>query len=79
MDNIVDKFGVRFWNGFYYCKVIFPDGVSQELKTADDQTYTQWQVKIKASWEEHIKPTPEPGECACPKCKDTFVCENRSI
>ena len=77
MADIVDKFQVKFWNGYYYCKVQSPDGTSQELKTADDLTYTKWQEMIKAAWEEHIKPTPKPDECACPKCNATFVCENR--
>ena len=77
MADIVDKFEVKFWNGFYYCSVRFPDGTSQELKTADDLTYTKWQEKIKAAWEIHIEPVPEKDECQCPKCKATFVCENR--
>ena len=76
MADIVDSFGVRLWNGVYYCKVKFPDGSKQELKSKDDLTYSQWQGKIKEAWEAHIEPVSEPDECQCPKCKATFVCEN---
>jgi len=77
MADIVDKFEVKFWNGNYYCKVQFPDGTKQELKSKDDMTYGKWQEKIKVAWEVHNEPEPEPDECQCPKCKATFVCENR--
>lgn len=72
----MDEFIIKFWNGQYYCKIRFPDGTKQELKSKDDLTYTQWQEKIKAAWETHQNPDPEPDECKCPECKKTFVCEN---
>jgi len=75
--DIVDSFGVKLWNGYYYCEVKFPDGTKTELKSKDDLTYSQWQGLIKKAWEVHIEPVPEPDECVCPKCKATFVCENR--
>jgi len=58
MADIVDKFGVRLWNGFYYCTVKFPDGFSQELKSATDLNYAQWQEKITVAWDTHINPPP---------------------
>lgn len=75
--DVVDRFNIKFWNGYYYCNVTFPDGFKQELKSQDDLTYTQWQGKIKEAWEIHQNPDPEPDECKCPKCKANFVCENR--
>ena len=77
MADVVSKFDLRFWNGFYYCSVRFPNGAKQELKSSTDLTYKKWQEKINVAYEEHIKPTSKPDECACPKCKATFVCENR--
>ncbi len=77
MADIVDKFESKFWNGSYYAKGKFSDGATFELKSKDDLTYTQWQEKIKIAWEAHITPEPKPDECQCPKCKATFVCENR--
>jgi hypothetical protein len=79
MADVVDKFNVRFWNGFYYCKVAFPDGFSTELKSADDLDYTEWQVKIKDAWTLHNTPVPGLDECQCPDCKTTFICPNRGI
>ena len=73
----MDKFEIKLWNGSYLAKVKFPDGTTQELKSKDDLTYTQWQVLIDKAWEEKQKPIPEPDECACPKCNATFVCETR--
>jgi hypothetical protein len=75
---VVDKFQVKFWNGSYYCKVMMPNGQSVELKSGDDLTYTQWQEKIQAAWDDIQNPEPTPEECQCPKCKANFVCENRS-
>lgn len=47
---IVDKFSVKFWNGQYYCSVIFPDGSRQELKSATDLTFSGWQAEIEKAW-----------------------------
>jgi hypothetical protein len=58
--DVVDKLGLKFWNGFYYCTVRFPDGTSQELKSAKDLTYTQWQAKVIVAWDAHQNPPPEP-------------------
>jgi len=77
MADIVDKFRVRFWNDVYYCKALFPDGSTHELKSRDDLTYRQWQIKLTEAWDAHQDPEPEPDECQCPECKKTFVCENR--
>jgi hypothetical protein len=79
MADIVDSFGVKLWNGCYYCTVKFPDGAKQELKSNEDLTYSQWQGLIKQAWEAHITPEPKADECQCPKCKAIFVCPNRSI
>lgn len=79
MPDIVPKLDLKFWNGFYYCTVRFPDGTSQELKDANDLTYNQWQKKISAAWSAHIEPVPGPTECQCPACKKEFVCPNRTI
>ncbi len=76
--DMVDKFESKFWNGSYWARGKFSDGATFELKSKDDLTYNQWQEKIKAAWEDHIKPELEPDERACPKCKATFVCENRA-
>lgn len=79
MADVVSQFGVKLWNGQYYCTVRFPDGTSQELKSPDDLTYKQWQEKIATAWSAHIEPVPQPGECTCPNCKKPFVCPNRSL
>jgi len=76
MADVTDRFSVKFWNGFYYCNVVFPDRTKQELKSKDDLKYRQWQEKITAAWEAHQNPKPEQDECQCPKCKANFVCEN---
>lgn len=60
MADIVTQFGLKLWNGAYYCAVRFPDGASQELKSPDDLTYKQWQEKITVAWDAHINPPPEP-------------------
>ncbi len=75
---MTDKFESKFWNGSYWAKGKFFDGSTFNLKSKDDLTYTQWQEKIKAAWEEHTKPEPKPDECVCPECEKTFVCENRA-
>lgn len=77
--DIVNQFGIRFWNNFFYCTVRFPDGASQELKSATDLTYKQWQEKIAAAWSAHTAPPPPPEECKCPNCEKPFVCPNRTI
>jgi len=76
MAGEVDSFGVKLWNGCYYCNVTYPDGFKVELKSVEDLTYSQWQGLIKKTWEAHITPEPKTEECQCPKCKATFVCEN---
>lgn len=76
---MVDKFDLRFWNGFYYCKVQFPDGSKQELKSKEDLTFGKWKEKAEKTWEDSQNPEPEPDECQCPKCNAVFVCENRGI
>jgi hypothetical protein len=73
----MDRFRIKFWNGKYYCQVVFPDGVAREFKSDVDLTFTEWKAIAVAAWEEHQNPEPEPGECQCPKCRATFVCENR--
>ena len=80
MSDIVDSFGIKLWNGMYYCKVVFPDGYKQELKSKDDLTYSQWQGLIKDAWEAHQEPPikpPSPKECQCPNCMQNFVCPNK--
>ena len=77
MADIIDKFRVRFWNGAYECQVVYPDGYKTTLKSRDDLTYRQWQEKIKTAWDSHNTPEPEPDECQCPDCNQTFVCPNR--
>lgn len=80
MADVVSKLeSVKFWNGFYYCTVRFPDGASQELKSAEDLTYTQWQEKVKVAWDAHTAPLPPTKECTCPSCDKPFVCPNRTI
>jgi hypothetical protein len=74
---LVDRFNVKFWNDVYYCKVQMPNGQVVELKSRDDLTYRQWQEKISEAWDSIQNPEPEPNECQCPKCRATFVCENR--
>jgi hypothetical protein len=54
--DVVDSFGVKLWNGAYYCTVKFPDGTKQELKSKEDLTYSQWQGMIKTAWEVHQNP-----------------------
>jgi len=61
MANIVDKFSVQFWNRSFYCTVRFPDGSSQELKSAADLNCAGWQAKIAAAWDAHINPPLEPA------------------
>jgi hypothetical protein len=70
MADVVDKFGVKLWNGTYYCIVKFPDGTSQELSSKTDLTYSQWQTKIKEAWDASQKPPPESNGCPMndPKC-----------
>ena len=65
---VVDKFDLRFWNGFYYCAVQLPDGAKQELKSDTDLTYGQWQEKITSAWDASQIPEP-PAECLCSQCK----------
>jgi len=48
MADVVDSFGVRLWNGVYYCKVKFPDGDSQEIKSKEDLTYSHDTLWIDA-------------------------------
>jgi hypothetical protein len=78
MPNVVEKFGVKFWNGSYYCSVVFPNGTRQELKSDADLTYTQWQVEIQKAWDASQVPEPKPGQCTCPACKKPFDCPNRT-
>lgn len=73
------KFTVNYWNNSFYCKVVMPDGTTQELKSDEDLTYTQWQEIIKAAWDASQIPSPSPKECSCPKCKFVFVCPNRGL
>jgi hypothetical protein len=75
----MDKINLKFWNGFYYCTVRFPDGTSQELKSAEDLTYTQWRAEIKKVWESRIVSQPSTEPCTCPLCQKSFVCPNRTI
>jgi hypothetical protein len=58
MANVVDKFGVKFWNGNYYCNVVFPDGTKQELNSTGDLDFAGWQSRIQTAWEAHIAPPP---------------------
>jgi hypothetical protein len=79
MADIVDKYESRKWNGEYYCKVRFPDGTVQELKSAVPLNYDEWQAKITAAWEAHIAPPPAPEKCTCPACGKPFECPNRIV
>ena len=72
----MDEFTVKLWNGKYYCKGKFPNGNKFELKSDTDLLYEQWKKKVDKAWEDSQNPEPEPDECQCPKCKETFVCEN---
>ena len=60
MANVVDQFTVKFWNGSFYAQVRFPDGTSQELKSATDINYAGWQAKISAAWDAIQNPPPPP-------------------
>lgn len=73
------KFEMEFWNGSYYFRGKFPDGVSFELKSKEDLTYTKWDEKYQLALKEHNEPAPQPNECQCPECKKTFVCPNRGM
>lgn len=70
---------VRFWNGYYYCRGILPDGTkSPELKSKDDLSFEEWKMKLKEYYDaSQIPPGPEPNECQCPECQANFVCPNR--
>jgi hypothetical protein len=59
--NVVDQFHLKFWNGSYYAMVKFPNGQSQELKSATDLNFAGWQAKIKTAWEA-IQNPPVPPE-----------------
>jgi len=54
--EVTDKFELRLWNGQYYAKARMPDGNIQELKSADDLTYSQWKAKIQKAWEDSQEP-----------------------
>jgi hypothetical protein len=73
----MDEFGIKFWNGKFWCRGKFPNGKGFELKSDTDLLYEQWKEKVEKAWEEAQNPEPEPDECKCPECKKTFVCENR--
>ena len=59
--NVVNDFHVKLWNGSYYAQVKFPNGQSQELKSATDLNFAGWQQKITAAWEA-IQNPPKPPE-----------------
>jgi hypothetical protein len=78
MADVVDKFSVRFWNGEYYCAVKLSDGSSQELKSATDLNYTQWQTRISAAWaEKQIPPVVEPTLAGATKEEIAAECQRR--
>ena len=54
--TVTDKFELTLWNGQYYAKVRMPDGALQEIKSAEDLTYSQWKAKIQKAWEDSQKP-----------------------
>ena len=64
----MDKFELKIWNGQYYCSVKFPNGLTLELKSTDDLTYTQWKEKIEKVWNDSQIPEP-PAECLCGQCE----------
>jgi hypothetical protein len=63
----MDNFTLKFWNGSYYATVRFPDGTSQELKSTEDLTYTQWMEKIDKAWAASQIP-PVVETCLYPQC-----------
>ena len=54
--TVTDKFELTLWNGQYYAKARMPDGALQEIKSAEDLTYSQWKAKIQKAWEDSQKP-----------------------
>lgn len=52
------KFQIALWNGQYYCRGRFPDGVGFELKSNTDLTYTQWEAMYQTALDEHDNPSP---------------------
>jgi len=60
VTEITDRFELKLWNGQYYARARMPDGTIQEIKSADDLTYTQWKEKIRKAWKASQLPPELP-------------------